>query len=149
MTVLCFLCCARSCWRSVHLMHCSAKLFLAVIYTAKTVIVWQNMFQAVLCSPVKCFCQIKPAVFYILQDCIFLEDKLCSIYKVRPTQCATYPWWPDLMNPVSWQVEAAEVCEGLDHEDAESLDVQQASEKLMTAAEYFVMKDAAPRRTRT
>ena len=30
------------------------------------------------------------------------------------------------MNPVSWQLEAAEVCEGLDHEDAESLDVQQA-----------------------
>ncbi len=95
------------------------------------------------------FCQIKLAVLYILQDCIFLEDKLCSIYQVRPTQCATYPWWPDLMNPVSWQVEAAEVCEGLDHEDAESLDVQQASEKLMTAAEYFVMKDAAPRRTKT
>lgn len=84
-----------------------------------------------------------------LQDCIFLEDKLCSIYKVRPTQCATYPWWPDLMNPVSWQAEAAEVCEGLDHEDAQSLDVQQASEKLMTAAEYFVMKDAAPRRSKT
>lgn len=83
------------------------------------------------------------------KDCIFLEDKLCSIYKVRPTQCATYPWWPDLMNPASWQIEAAEVCEGLDHEDAESLDVQQASEKLMTAAEYFVMKDAAPRRTKT
>lgn len=77
------------------------------------------------------------------QDCIFLEDKLCSIYQVRPTQCATYPWWPDLMNPISWRIEAAEVCEGLDHEDAEPLDIQHASKNLMLAAEYFATLSVA------
>ena len=51
------------------------------------------------------------------------------------------------MDPISWQVEASEVCEGFGHEDAEPLDVQHAAEKLMIAAEYFAAKDAAPRRS--
>lgn len=41
------------------------------------------------------------------------------------------------MDPVSWGVEGAEVCEGFDHEDAEVLDVQYASEQLVKAADYF------------
>jgi Fe-S-cluster containining protein len=32
--------------------------------------------------------------------CIFLEGGTkCSIYPVRPLQCSTYPWWPELMDP--------------------------------------------------
>ena len=49
------------------------------------------------------------------------------------------------MNPVSWQIEAAEVCEGFDHEEAEPLDMQAAAVKLLQASEYFASKDAAPR----
>lgn len=30
--------------------------------------------------------------------CIFLkEDNTCRIYEARPTQCSTYPFWPDLL----------------------------------------------------
>jgi Fe-S-cluster containining protein len=33
-------------------------------------------------------------------DCVFLEGgKRCTIYAVRPLQCSTYPWWPELMDP--------------------------------------------------
>lgn len=33
-------------------------------------------------------------------DCVFLEGGTrCSIYQVRPMQCSTYPWWPELMDP--------------------------------------------------
>lgn len=46
-------------------------------------------------------------------DCIFLKDKKCSIYSVRPTQCRTYPWWPQLLeSPEEWQ-KAARMCEGI------------------------------------
>lgn len=46
-------------------------------------------------------------------DCIFLKDKKCGIYSVRPTQCRTYPWWPqNLTSPKEWQ-EAASFCEGI------------------------------------
>lgn len=51
----------------------------------------------------------KPASY----DCIFLNDKKCQIYQVRPTQCRTFPWWAqNLSSPEDWQ-EAANYCEGI------------------------------------
>jgi len=29
-----------------------------------------------------------------IDDCIFLKDDKCTIYPVRPTQCRTFPFWP-------------------------------------------------------
>jgi uncharacterized protein len=50
-------------------------------------------------------------------DCVFLEDKTkCKIYPVRPTQCQTFPYWPDLLSSEkAWQ-EAASYCEGINDE---------------------------------
>jgi uncharacterized protein len=46
-------------------------------------------------------------------DCIFLRDKKCSIYAIRPKQCRTFPWWPkNLKSKADWQ-EAARYCEGI------------------------------------
>lgn len=46
-------------------------------------------------------------------DCVFLKDKKCQIYSVRPTQCRTFPWWPqNLKSEKDWQ-EAARYCEGI------------------------------------
>jgi hypothetical protein len=52
-------------------------------------------------------------------DCVFLrrdtEGKaLCSIYPVRPTQCRTWPFWPEnLASPRHWQ-RASRNCPGMD-----------------------------------
>ena len=49
-------------------------------------------------------------------DCVFLKDKKCSIYPVRPVQCRTYPWWQENLNSgESWKL-AAESCEGINEE---------------------------------
>lgn len=49
-------------------------------------------------------------------DCVFLKDKKCTIYPVRPTQCRTFPWWAQhLATPQDWE-EAAEYCEGISEE---------------------------------
>lgn len=46
-------------------------------------------------------------------DCIFLKDKRCEIYPVRPAQCRTFPWWKEnLSSPEAWK-EAAKYCEGI------------------------------------
>ncbi|MBM3198930.1 MAG: YkgJ family cysteine cluster protein, partial [Chlamydiae bacterium] len=51
-------------------------------------------------------------------DCIFLKDKRCTIYPVRPKQCKTFPWWTEnLSSPKAWE-EAAKSCEGINHPDA-------------------------------
>ena len=46
-------------------------------------------------------------------ECIFLDDKKCSIYSVRPTQCRTYPFWPSIMSESEWNSES-KLCEGID-----------------------------------
>lgn len=46
-------------------------------------------------------------------DCIFLKDKKCQIYSVRPTQCRTFPWWPQLLKSEEDWKEAAKFCEGI------------------------------------
>ena len=49
-------------------------------------------------------------------DCVFLKDKKCQIYEVRPQQCRTFPWWKqNLASPESWQ-KAARTCEGINDE---------------------------------
>lgn len=46
-------------------------------------------------------------------DCIFLKDKKCQIYSVRPTQCRTYPWWMQNLESLEDWKEAAAFCEGI------------------------------------
>ena len=51
-------------------------------------------------------------------DCIFLKEKKCTIYQLRPTQCKTFPWWPaNLESPERWK-SAAKSCEGITPEAA-------------------------------
>lgn len=45
--------------------------------------------------------------------CPFLKDSLCSIHAVKPEQCRTYPFWPELLTDlVTWQAEAKH-CPGI------------------------------------
>jgi Fe-S-cluster containining protein len=47
------------------------------------------------------------------QDCIFLLDGRCLVYAARPTQCRTYPFWPEnLTSPQRWARESAQ-CPGV------------------------------------
>jgi hypothetical protein len=47
--------------------------------------------------------------------CVFLgANRQCTVYPVRPLQCRTYPFWPELTgNLKAWQAEAKR-CEGID-----------------------------------
>lgn len=47
--------------------------------------------------------------------CIFLGDDLrCTLYALRPVQCRTYPFWPELVGSRrAWRAEARR-CEGID-----------------------------------
>ena len=39
-------------------------------------------------------------------DCVFLSPRGCQIYSVRPMQCRTFPFWPDLVEtPARWEGE--------------------------------------------
>ncbi len=47
------------------------------------------------------------------QPCLFLEASQCRVYRARPTQCRTWPFWPENMNPRIWRKEVAAVCPGI------------------------------------
>jgi Fe-S-cluster containining protein len=47
-------------------------------------------------------------------DCIFLNEKGCSVYQARPVQCLTYPFWATVLDSKkSWE-EEKKWCPGID-----------------------------------
>ncbi|NCN95589.1 MAG: YkgJ family cysteine cluster protein [Bdellovibrionales bacterium] len=46
------------------------------------------------------------------EDCIFLKDNRCSVYLARPTQCRTWPFWPENMNSRAWKRDVVAFCPG-------------------------------------
>lgn len=58
-------------------------------------------------------------------DCVFLKERKCLVYSVRPQQCRTYPWWPEnLATRKAWE-EEKQRCEGIDHPDAPLVDLHE------------------------
>lgn len=47
------------------------------------------------------------------ENCAFLDGKRCSIYEARPTQCRTWPFWPENMSPKAWKEEVVASCAGV------------------------------------
>lgn len=54
---------------------------------------------------------------YHLKDyqgpCQFLKERSCSIYEARPSQCRTWPFWPENMNARTWSKEIETFCPGV------------------------------------
>lgn len=46
-------------------------------------------------------------------ECMFLKDLRCSVYKGRPTQCRTWPFWPDTLGAKAWKNEVKSYCPGV------------------------------------
>lgn len=46
-------------------------------------------------------------------DCMFLKNKRCSVYEARPTQCRTWPFWPEVMPAKAWKKEVVSFCPGV------------------------------------
>jgi Fe-S-cluster containining protein len=48
------------------------------------------------------------------ERCVFLtDDGRCSVYPARPTQCRTFPFWPEMIRDGRWTPAARELCEGV------------------------------------
>lgn len=65
-------------------------------------------------------------------DCVFLKDKKCQIYPVRPQQCKTFPWWKEnISSPEAWK-QVGEYCEGVDHPEAPVIPVEEIKKDLFS-----------------
>ncbi|MEM7645550.1 MAG: YkgJ family cysteine cluster protein, partial [Pseudomonadota bacterium] len=44
--------------------------------------------------------------------CQFLEGKRCGVYEGRPTQCRTWPFWPEVRDAKVWHNAVESFCAG-------------------------------------
>ncbi len=45
-------------------------------------------------------------------ECIFLKNLKCSVYEARPTQCKTWPFWPEVLEAKEWKQDVVKFCPG-------------------------------------
>jgi len=65
----------------------------------------------------KKYCVKSEGLFHLVEgsdgNCVFLNHKRCTVYEGRPTQCRTWPFWPETLNAKSWSKEVASFCPGV------------------------------------
>ena len=66
----------------------------------------------------KKYCQYSDGYLHLKEvnkngNCIFLKNKRCSVYKARPTQCRTWPFWKENMNAKKWNNDIKNFCPGI------------------------------------
>lgn len=63
------------------------------------------------------YCRKADGVFHLKDgtgpECIFLKGTRCTVYKVRPVQCRTWPFWPEVMSAKTWSKEVKAFCPGV------------------------------------
>ena len=74
-------------------------------------------------------------------DCIFLKDKKCTIYPVRPAQCRTYPFWPELLESKENFEEEAKRCPGIDLSKEPNIFIDEIEEKLLLYFSEIALDD--------
>ncbi len=58
-------------------------------------------------------------------DCEFFRDQKCLIYKARPKQCRTFPFWGENLISKRAFLQVGDRCEGINHKDAPVIQVGQ------------------------
>ena len=87
----------------------------------------------------KKYCEKEDGLYHLIDGeegrCFFLDGKKCGVYLGRPTQCRTWPFWPEVMNAKVWKKEVAQFCPGVGkgrlwkkEEIEEQLKIQEDSE---------------------
>lgn len=63
------------------------------------------------------YCVKDEGLFHLIDGpegrCHFLQGNQCGVYQGRPTQCRTWPFWPEVMNAKVWQKEVKDFCPGV------------------------------------
>lgn len=62
------------------------------------------------------YCEKTDGYFHLREpsnDCQFLDGERCTVYRARPEQCRTWPFWPENMNKKTWNTEVKRDCPGI------------------------------------
>lgn len=56
--------------------------------------------------------------------CVFFENGKCGVYEARPTQCRTYPFWPENVSKDDFKESVKTECPGVDEKPADKATVR-------------------------
>ena len=65
------------------------------------------------------YCQVTDGFIHLIEKknlkgkCIFLKKNRCSVYKSRPSQCRTWPFWNENMDAKVWNQDISVNCPGI------------------------------------
>jgi Fe-S-cluster containining protein len=95
----------------------------------------------------KTYCEKQNGFFHLIErpdnpDCLFLKNKKCTVYHARPTQCRTWPFWPEIMNPKAWKKEIVNFCPGADKGKVWSYAKIEEQVQAQTKSENDLQKEA-------
>ncbi len=67
-------------------------------------------------------------------QCEFLKDGGCSVHRAKPLQCASFPFWPELVgNTKNWR-KTGEWCPGIGKGELVQIEMARATAQEMRAA---------------
>jgi len=73
--------------------------------------------------------------------CMLLNNKgKCSVYPVRPIQCRTYPFWPEILSSEQYWNDEVTRCEGINQGEVIDVDYIEQQKALSFAAEVIINK---------
>lgn len=95
----------------------------------------------------KKYCEKYNGAFHLIErkdnpDCLFLKGKGCSVYEARPTQCRTWPFWPEVMSPKAWKKEITSFCPGVGKGKVWTKEEIKEQMDLMQKAENEILHEA-------
>lgn len=77
------------------------------------------------------------------EECMYLKGKSCGVYEARPTQCRTWPFWPEVMNAKTWAKEVKTFCPGVGKGPMIPLEEIQRQLEEQKKSEASLMKEAS------
>ena len=90
-----------------------------VFLSKKDLLKLTNFFKVSLFNFKKKYCHTTDGFVHLKEtrkngECIFLKNNnKCSVYKYRPIQCRTWPFWPENMNVKMWNNDVVNFCPGI------------------------------------
>jgi uncharacterized protein len=73
-------------------------------------------------------------------QCEFLKDGGCSVHDVKPMQCRTFPFWPELVGSRRKWHSTGDWCPGIGQGDLVNIETAQSMAAGMKAAHPFLYK---------
>jgi len=68
------------------------------------------------------------------KQCPFLLADGCSVHEIKPLQCSSFPYWPELLDKVSERRAAAEYCPGMNRGPLVNIDAaREVAQQVQTA----------------